>query len=392
MILTTMSASRIKKYLNCAHSYHQTYELGIKGGALHLTFGTLMHSVFERYYQEGTDIHQIYEEEWNKADIADPEFFHDGFGIIDNFLEMSNRDEHIPMGFELPFAINIKTGEVYDTGAVNWEVSDEVRAFMRGLGEKEEPIIFGFIDRLEYDDIHDILRIVDYKTSRMAMDQREADSDIQMSMYDLVSHTLFPDFGTIIQELQYVRLGVKVQTSRTAEQREEFKKWLVSIYHKIKDDTTHVATLNKFCNWCDGKSQCSAYQDLINGEAEEELTLDGLSYDELEEQLEKINIHAKILDGRKKEIETHFKETLRRRDNSPIQTKSGERFLTPNMRTHYSLETIMELFPDRYQGLVTVNKGEVDKLVGKDTDLKNRLEASATRQLQSHTLRKKKQK
>ncbi len=390
MIIYTMSASRIKKYLQCAESYHQTYENKVRGGALHLTFGTLMHSVFERYYQEDIDIQKLYEEEWNKADIMDPEFFRDGFDIINNFLEMNNKDEHVPMGFELPFAINIATGKIYDTDSVNWDDSNEVRGFLDSLEDEDSPIIFGFIDRLEYDAENDILRVVDYKTSRMAMTQSEADEDIQMSMYDLVSHILFPDFKTVTQELQYVRLGVAVRTSRTQAQRDTFTKWLISIFYKIREDNTHIATLNKFCGWCDAKHLCESYNKLINGEAEEDFTLDGLTNDELDEQLEKINIHLKILDGRKKEIETHFKTTLKKSDNSPIQTRNGERFLTPNLRTHYNIDTVMELFPDHYHNLLSVNKGEVDKLVGKDTDLKNMLEASASKQIQSHTLRKRK--
>jgi hypothetical protein len=348
-----------------------------------------MHTVFERYYQEDVDILELYEQEWRKADIVDPEFYRDGFDIINNFLNLSNKEQHVPMGYELPFAIDIQNNIIFDTDAVDWSNRDEVKAFLKTLEESDAPIIFGFIDRVEYDMDNDVLRIVDYKTSRMPLSQAEADEDVQLSMYSLVAWYLYPEHKRVIQELQYVRLGVPVRTSRTERELELFREWLISIFYKIKDDTVHKATLNKYCGWCDAKAGCAAYQELINGEAEE-FQLDSMSDNDLDTQLEKLAIQIKILDGRKKEIEGHFKTKLKASDNRGIQTNNGERFLTPNLRTTYDVESVVRLFPNEFSRLLSPNKTEIDKLARDNPEIARQLEATSNKHYIAPTLRKKK--
>jgi hypothetical protein len=386
-----MSASRIKKYLQCPEAYHQSYENGVKGTADHLVFGTLMHTTFERWYQEDVMIEEIYEQEWRKADIVDPEFYRDGFEIIHNFLGMNDKEQHVPIGFEMPFAIDIQNNKIYDTSVVDWHDKDSVKAFLKELEEADAPIIYGFIDRVEYDMDTDTLRIIDYKTSRIPLTQSEADEDVQMSMYALVARYLFPEYRRVVQELQYVRLGTPVRTSRTQSELDVFREWLISIFYKIKEDTAHKATLNKYCGWCNAKAGCVAYKELVNGEAED-FTMDGLSDDELQDQLEKIAIHLKILDGRKKEIEAYLKDKLRSSDNIPIQTRNGEMFLTPNLRTSYDVESIIRLFPDDFPRLLSPNKTEVDKLAKGDADIIRQLEQTSNKYYIAPTLRKKKSK
>jgi hypothetical protein len=392
MIIHYMSASRIKKYMQCPESYHQSYEEGVKGGALHLTFGTMIHKVFERYYEEDRDIKEIYDEEWASTDIADLEYYRDGFEIIDSFLKMNDKERYALMGLELPFAIDIQSGKIFDTDSVDWGSQDSFRGFLKQLEEADAPIIFGYIDRVEYDMDNDILRIVDYKTSRVALSQDEADEDTQLSMYDLVASYLFPEYGRVIQELQYVRLGVPVRTSRTEKDRETFKKWLIGIFYKIRDDKVHKATLNRFCGWCDSRAGCHAYQELINGDADEFFTLDGMNDEDLDEQLEKINVHLKILDGRKKEIEGYMKEVLKRSDNAPMSVRGGERYLTNNMRTAYDPMTVLRLFPENAHELLSVNKTKVDEIAKGNRAFIEELEGSANRSFTAPTLRKKKSK
>jgi hypothetical protein len=391
MIIHYLSASRIKKYLQCPESYHQSYENGVKGTATHLVFGTLIHKVFERYYQEDTDIQELYDQEWNAANIVEPEFYRDGFEIIENFLKLNNKDRYATIGLELPFAIDIQSGKIYDTESVNWEDKDEVAAFLKTLEEADAPIIFGFIDRVEYDMDNDILRIVDYKTSRVPLSQNEADEDIQLSMYALVASYLFPEYGNVIEELQYVRLGVPVRTSRTSKELEIFQKWLISIFYKIRDDNVHKATLNRYCGFCDARAGCYAYQELINDGGDPFFQTFGLSDDELDEQLEKVNVHLKILEGRKKEIEAYFKEKLKRNDNEGIQTRGGERYLTNNERINYDVETIIRLFPRDYHRLLTPKKSDIDSLAKGNADIMNELERTGNKYFTEPTLRKKKQ-
>lgn len=390
MIISYMSASRIKTYLQCANKYHEQYENKVRGTATHLIFGTLIHKVFERYYQEDKEIKEIYQEEWDKAEITDFEYYKDGFLILENFkLLNSNEENMVSLGYEVPFAINLLTGESYDASKVDFETDPEgSRAFLAMLEELDAPIIYGFIDRICYDIEKDTLRIRDYKSSRIAMSQSEADIDIQMSMYALVARYLFPEYENVRMELQYVREGTSVFTSRTKEELDVFRDWLISVFYKIRADKEHKATINSFCNWCEAKHVCKAYQDLINGEAGI-VNIYDMSDQEMDEQLEKVSIQVKVLKGRKEELERLFKERLKNTDNTPIDTGSGERYVTNNQRISYSVDTVLAYLPDHAEEVLSVNKGAVDKLVKGSPELLDLLQRTGTKYYIEPTLRKK---
>lgn len=391
MIIHYMSASRIKKYLQCPEAYHQAYEQGVRGDAVHLTFGTLVHKVFERWFQEDIDISEIYEQEWNKAGIVSPEFFRDGYDIIEKFTRMNNKHLSTPLGFEFPFAIDIQDDIVVDTSGVNWEDGQEVKAFLKKLQEDDKPYIFGYIDRIDYNMEDDILRIIDYKTSRIPLTQSEADVDEQLSMYALVARYIFPEYARVRLELHYVRHGVIVESYRADSDLDVFKKWLISIFYKIKNDTTHEATLNRYCGWCDAKDNCRAYRELIENGADPEFD-SNLDFDQLDSELEKLAVHIKILDSRKKEIEAKFKEHLINTDNAPIQLGGAERFTTSSVRTAYSPSVVARLFPGDLDRLFTANKTEVDKLVKDNPELIDELENTSKKSFTAPILRKKAEK
>ncbi|MNS51594.1 PD-(D/E)XK nuclease superfamily protein [compost metagenome] len=390
MIISYMSASRIKTYLQCANKYHEQYENKVRGSADHLVFGTLMHSVFERFYQEEKDIKDIYQEEWDKADITDLQFYKDGFDILENFRLMNTKEEsNVPLGYEYAFAIDIVTGASYDASVVDFELNPEgSKEFLKMLEDLDTPIIYGFIDRICYDIETDTLRIIDYKTSRVAMSQYESDSDIQMSMYALVAKYLFKDYEKVQMELHYVREGNVVTTTRTAEDLDIFRDWLISIFYKIRNDNEHKATLNGYCGWCEAKDVCDAYQSLVKGEAED-VSISQLSDQEMDEQLEKINIHIKILKGRKEEIESSFKERLKNSDNTPINTGTGERYITNNTRLSYSVGTVLSVLPEYADKILTVNKKEVDTLIKGNKELEQLLVDTGRKYYIEPTLRKK---
>jgi hypothetical protein len=236
---------------------------------------------------------------------------------------------------------------------------------------------------------NDMLKIIDYKTSRIPLTQQEADEDVQLSMYALVAQYLFPEYRRVVSELQYVRTGIPVRTYRTVDQLETFREWLVGIYYKIKNDTAHPATINKYCGWCDAKAGCVAYQELVNGEPED-ISLEGMTDEEMDAQLEKLAIHIKVLEGRKKELEVTFKDKLKATDNRGIQTSTGERYLTTNSRVSYDVNTILKLFPDQAHTLLSANKTEVDKLAKGNPDVISQLTQTGNKYFISPTLRKKK--
>lgn len=411
MIIHYLSASRLKKYLQCTEAYHQAYENKVRGDAVHLRFGTMIHKVFERWFQEDNDIIVIYEEEWRNSNVVDPQYYKDGIEMVTNFSNSNDKDKLMAIGFEQAFAINIQDDIVVDTSGIDFDDRDQAKEFLSKLENDDKPYIFGFIDRIDYDMDTDTLYIVDYKTSRIALTSYEAQTDEQLSMYALVAKYMFPEYENVELELNYVRLGTKIRSRRSDEELEIFKNWLIHMYHQIKNDTAPKATLNKYCNWCDARHGCSAFQELINTElrtekvdgevvplSEEDTnkfkhefpTVEELSFEDLDEQLEKINIHKKILEDRKKELETRFKEELKKSDNTPIDVGGAERYVTNNARINYDVSTVISLFPEKFDELLTVKKADVDKLAKGNPDALEMLNTTGEKYFISPTLRRKK--
>lgn len=389
MIIHYLSASRLKKYLQCSESYYQTYENKVRSDAVHLRFGVMIHKVFERWFQEDKDIHEIYEEEWRQADVVDLQYYKDGIEMIGNFTTYTDKREILSLGFEYAFAINIEDDIVIDTSSVDFNNLDEMKAFLKTLEEDDKPYIFGYIDRIDYNPDNDTLYIVDYKTSRIALTKSEADVDEQLSMYALVSKYIFPEYDNVILQLQYVRLGEFVSTTRTDEELEQFKNWLIHMYHQIKNDVSPKPTINKYCGWCDSRHGCTAYQELIHGEPVDD-DVKELEFTELDTELEKVNAHIKILKGRKAEIEAKFKKELKSTDNAPIRVTGGELYVTNNPRKSYDVSTVITAFPSKFDRLLSVNKSEVDKLAKDEPEIQQMLEDTAETYFISPTLRRKK--
>jgi hypothetical protein len=389
-----ISASRLKKYLQCTQAYYYAYEEGIKSSAPHLTFGVVVHKVLERYFQEDMDIEEIFKEEYKGHDILGLTYYEEGLEIVRNFASNTDKNEVIPMGFEKAFAINIRDNIVYDTDSVDFSDKEQAKAFLQMLEEQDAPIIFGFIDRIDYDAEKDILKISDYKTSRVALTQDEAETDEQLSMYALVSSYLYSEFENVELELHYVRSGLKVRTTRTKEYLDSFREWLINIYGVIKDDDNPVPKLNRYCGWCDAKDKCPAYQELILKDYEDVKLppIEACSDEELDELLEDLKVHIKILKSKEKEVEDYFKSKLTHSDNSPIEVNGGVRYLSQSPRTNYNVNTVITLFPEKFESLVTVKKAEVDKLAKGNDEALTALSRTSSQYSISPTLQKKKSK
>jgi hypothetical protein len=351
----------------------------------------MIHKVFERWFQEDKDILEIYEEEWRQSDVVDPQYYKDGIEIVQNFTLYTDKNSLISLGFEKPFAINIEDDVVVDTDSVDFSDFKQMKEFLKTLEEDDKPYVFGYIDRIDYNPDNDTLYIVDYKTSRVALSKDEANTDEQLSMYALVASYIYPEYENVVLQLQYVRLGEFVSTTRTSEELETFKQWLIHMYYQIKNDVSPKATLNKYCGWCDARHGCTAYQELIHGEHNDP-DVKALEFDALDGELEKVNAYLKILDGRKKEIEARFKEELKATDNTPIKTSKGEFTVRNNARKTYDVATVINAFPENFDKLLSVKKGDVDKLAKGDEEILRMLDETAETYFISPTLTRKKAK
>jgi RecB family exonuclease len=116
----------------------------------------------------------------------------------------------------------------------------------------------GKIDRV---DIHgDVLEIIDYKTGATPLTQKEAEKDLQLSIYGLAA-TSIPEYpfdrkpGKVKLSLMYFDTPQIVTTTRTKKDLEEAKK-LIEDYKKQIEESDFKCSGNMLCENCEYKLFC----------------------------------------------------------------------------------------------------------------------------------------
>ena len=139
----------------------------------------------------------------------------------------------------------------------------EVEHFFRIETPDGIPIV-GAIDKVRVIN-EDTIEVVDYKTSRTALTAWQLRDDIQLSMYDLAASIIWPQYSNRILTLEYPRIDKSVSSYRTAEQRETFRQFLISIWKQMNAvvDEETKGRINNLCGWCDYKNHCDAYAELV---------------------------------------------------------------------------------------------------------------------------------
>jgi len=142
----------------------------------HYSFGTTLHNVLQRFHDEGdqgvttiAEALQVYEENWIDAGFTSPEEMAEAFGDGREILE-----RHV----EQAMTVRREAKTVF--------VERQLRA------DFGEFALIGRIDRLdEY--LDGTLEVVDYKSGRQVVEASEVESDIAMSVYQLLVRRNYPD-------------------------------------------------------------------------------------------------------------------------------------------------------------------------------------------------------
>ncbi|MCL4382861.1 ATP-dependent helicase [Patescibacteria group bacterium] len=125
----------------------------------------------------------------------------------------------------------------------------------------ERPLMIGGkIDRV--DEVEGGIEIIDYKTGERVPSQKDADKDMQLTIYALAATSIKSvpfdrKPANIKLTLYFLETGEKVTTERTTEQLEEAKKKILEIRDKIeKSDFT--CSKHMFCANCEYKLMCNS--------------------------------------------------------------------------------------------------------------------------------------
>jgi len=220
----------------------------------------------------------------------------------------------------------------------------------------------------------DTLGIFDYKTSRNAMTPWELQDDVQLSMYDFVASLKWPQYKNRVLCLDYVRLNKKVTTYRSDEERETFREFLNSTWlqmQKLQEEDA-VARINSLCGWCDYKTYCPKYAEVMKGRVVELAPLTEMKDGEFLEHWENVTQKKSVLEARQRELK--MIATKRFMVGEEIKADGRELYSTQAGRTNYDVEKVIGLIPQEdLFSVLNVNKGKLDRYAKEDPDLKNKL-------------------
>ena len=369
-----LSASSIKTYLQCVLKYHFNYEnkKPRTGKSDPLAFGIAMHEALEYLHTQVqetgsaptaamyTDVIGVFMKTATSCGLQDMDTYQEGRDMLMSRMDAVDPEEKV-IGLELKFKLKTPKGTPY----------------------------LGSIDKLIELDPETVV-IIDYKTSRMALTQPEADTDVQLSMYDLAVSTMFPQYKTILCIFEYLRLS-DVVTHRTEEQRAMFVDFLDTIYTQIvqTDNDDVKASLNTFCPWCDYKNFCPEYKRVVE-DPELVLPLLGeLHNGDFVASWDLISSAKKIVDRRQREFKDEAYQRMRLTDT--IKGEEREIYKVQSSRMNYDTHTVFDAVgPEEFVRMASVNKRAVDRYMQDNPQCIQAIEDTASHSFLSPSFRTRK--
>ncbi|HTQ46624.1 MAG TPA: PD-(D/E)XK nuclease family protein [Polyangiaceae bacterium] len=232
-------------------------------------------------------------------------------------------------------------------GCVAWhEVIGIEEPFEMALGDYR---IVGKMDRVER--AGDVVRVRDYKTTRVPMSREEVEGSLQLAIYDLAAYDLWPGAKRVELEIELLRHGTVIRTSRTDEQRAATREYILATIAKIEaaeragGEMPTRPTLQ--CATCDHRSQCREYADALAAKRTFVCT-DHEDLVAVSREREEVARLVKVLVGRKEALEAILKAQLRERDELRV---GGMRYsLGTAMYTEYPVDATLDAL-ERLTGL-----------------------------------------
>ena len=137
--------------------------------------------------------------------------------------------------------------EFYDENpGATFDVFDKEYEFRFVIGNY---LIIGYIDRIDL--YEDEVVIIDYKTGKWEVSQKDLPNNLQLGIYALATSLAFPD-KKITAELYYLRSGRHKRHTFSPEDLENVKLNIINSIQKIINDTSFSPTSNgRICSYCE---------------------------------------------------------------------------------------------------------------------------------------------
>jgi RecB family exonuclease len=229
LALIDMSYSRLDTLQMCEAKYYFTYVLkGERVFGPAAALGNIVHGVLEKAdlndldLDELTDLFDLERPEYDPNEEIDDGLISVGQTILEEFVDRHSGDEFDILGRELEFEFVIGS------------------ALFRGFIDR--------VDKTPEGGVH----VIDYKTGKHQVAQKWAHQNLQLGLYALVCHKLYPDLWPIRGDLYYLRTGKMIGHTYTKEDLEWVEAEVLKTVQYIINNNNFDYTKNtRICSFCD---------------------------------------------------------------------------------------------------------------------------------------------
>lgn len=254
-VLERFSYSGLESYKKCPAQFQFRYIDKIRkpDEGIEAFMGKRVHEAIEFLYHEIQDgkipfidhIMDHYEKLWNEK-------WHDRIAIV---KRGETRDHYFQLGMDC-IARFYRKNQPFGEEVVGIELEMDFQ-----LDSDPNYRMKGIMDRLDHNG-NSSYEIHDYKTGKRAMDQRSADQDGQLALYQIALEQQNKDVKDVELVWHFVRYGIEVRSKRTSEQltelTEKLKKRIDEIRSHERSGNPFPAKESILCNWCYYWDECSA--------------------------------------------------------------------------------------------------------------------------------------
>jgi DNA helicase II / ATP-dependent DNA helicase PcrA len=225
------------------------------------SFGNTFHAVMKEFYdsvKKGEKaklslMYKILENKWISEGYLGKGHEERSYGKMKKFLK------HYLDNLYDPKVLPIQTEQPFTVGIGGLRVGGKIDSSSHKVAEWQVGLrVGGKIDRIDVD--RKGIHIIDYKTGAKALTQKEADSDLQLSIYAMAA-TLIPEYPfdrkpeDVKLSLFYFDTPQIVTTKRTAAQIDKAREEILS-YKKQIEESDFKCSGNMLCQTCEYRLFC----------------------------------------------------------------------------------------------------------------------------------------
>ena len=260
-----------------------------------------------------------------------------------------------------------KSNPPWNFNVVDMESRFEFEIEDAKTGEKH--IISGIMDRIDKN-ADDIFEIIDYKTKRKMPAQKDIDSDLQMSIYQLGLMKKWPHISPTKIKLSFYFLkhGEKISTSRTPEQIEETRKFILDTIRDISEKTKtgeFPPYPSPLCDWCEYKQMCPMWRHMYRKQNEKEKIKNQDELNQIIGEYFRLKDQNSQNNDRLDELKTFVYGFMDEQEVERVFNSDGYLTRTTKEKNIYDLEKIKEVLAPigKWDDILEPDEKKIDKIL-----------------------------